>query len=134
MFVSILISFYGFLIGPGGKGPSQVVDPATLLIQEVFISGLPSVVLAGFTFTMGYSYGNMLAGIMLIAAGVVMIIGMIVASSLVPNIAHQYVVGGVDSVPYIFIAAGIGIMAVGGFLITRSRKKFQRTSNLDDLR
>ena len=133
MFVAILISFYNFLIGPGAKGPSQVVDPSTLLIQEVFISAVPSVVLAGFTFAMAYTYGNRLGGLVLLAAGIIMIIGMILATTMVPRIQRQYVVGGVDAVPYIFIAGGAGVVAIGAYLIARSRKKFERP-NLDDLR
>jgi hypothetical protein len=133
MFVTILLSFYNFLIGPNGKGPEQVVDPGTLLFQEVFISGVPSLVLAGFTFVMARAYGNRAGGLMLIASGVIMITGMIVGTTMVPHIQRQYVVGGVDSVPYIFVAAGIGIIGIGGYLIFRSTKRFER-SNLDDLR
>jgi hypothetical protein len=110
-----------------------VVDPGTLLFQEVFISGVPSVVLAGFTFVMARGYGNRAGGLTLIASGVIMITGMIVGTTMVKHIQRQYVVGGVDFVPYIFMAAGVGIMGIGGYLIYRSTKRFER-SNLDDLR
>ena len=133
MFVTILLSFYNFLIGPNDKGPSQVVDPGTLLFQEVFISAIPCLVLAGFTFAMARSYGNRAGGLMLIASGIVMIAGMFVGTTMVPHIQRQYVVGGVDTVPYIFMAGGVGIIAVGGYLIFRTTKRFER-SNLDDLR
>ena len=38
MFVTLLISFYNFLIGPEGSGPERVVEPGSLLIQLIFIS------------------------------------------------------------------------------------------------
>ncbi len=133
MFVAILLSFYSFLIGPNGKGPDRVVDPGALLFQEAFISGIPSLVLAGFTLVMSRSYGNRPGGLMLIGSGIIMAAGMIVAASMVPHIQRQYVVGGIDAAPYIFIAGGIGIIAVGGYLVAKPQKKFAR-SDLDDLR
>jgi hypothetical protein len=133
MFVVILLSFYTFLIGPDGKGPPQVVDPGALLIQEVFISAIPCLVLAGFTFFVARSYGNMSSGLILLAAGSIMIAGMVVATAMVQHIPRQYVVGGVDVVPYFFIGSGVGIMGVAGYLIARTRKRFAST-NLDDLR
>ena len=133
MFVAILLSFYIFLIGPDGKGPERVVDPGALLIQEVFISAIPCLVLAGFTFFVARSYGNVFSGLILIAAGSIMIAGMVVATAMVQHIPRQYVVGGVDVVPYFFIGSGVGIIGVGGYLIARSTKKFAST-NWDDLR
>ena len=133
MFVAILLSFYSFLIGPDGKGPERVVDPGALLIQEVFISAIPCLVLAGFTFFVARSYGNIACGLILIAAGSIMIVGMVVGTTMVQHIPRQYVVGGIDAVPYFFIACGVGIIGAGGYLIERSRKKFEST-NLDDLR
>jgi len=133
MFVTILLSFYNFLIGPNGGGPDRVVDPGALLYQEIFISAVPSLVLAGFVFFNTRMRGDKLAGIMLIGAGIVMIAGMAFATTQVPQIQRQYVVGGIDSAPYIFIAAGVGVAAIGGYLIAMSRKKIAHT-DLDDLR
>jgi len=133
MFVAILLSFYSFLIGPDGKGPVSVVDPGALVIQEIFISAVPSLVLAGFTFAMARSYGNALGGLILIAAGIIMFTGMAIATTMVSHIPRQYVVGGVDVVPYVFMIGGAAMMAIGTYLIAQSRKKFSR-SNLDDLR
>jgi len=133
MFVTILLSFYNFLIGPDGKGPDRVVDPGALLYQEIFISAIPCLVLAGFVFFNSRTYGDRLAGLMLIGAGIIMIVGMAVATTMVPYIQRQYVVGGIDSAPYIFMVAGAGVVAVGGYLIAMSRKKIART-DLDDLR
>ncbi|HEX2614327.1 MAG TPA: hypothetical protein VHL10_02460 [Nitrososphaera sp.] len=133
MFVTILLSFYNFLIGPDGKGPDRVVDPGALLYQEIFISAVPCLVRAGFVFFNARTHGDKLAGLVLIAAGVVMIVGMAVGTPMVPHIQRQYVVGGIDSVPYIFMAAGAGVVGAGGYLVAMSRKKFAHT-DLDDLR
>jgi hypothetical protein len=134
MFVTLLLSFYNFLIGPDGKGPQRVVEPGSLLLQLVFISAAPSLVLAGVVFALSKSYGDRPGGILLVAAGIVMIAGMAVGTIMIPKILNQYIVGGVAVVPYIFMGAGIGVVALGGYLLAMSKRRPTRYSDLDDLR
>lgn len=130
MFVVIIISFYNFLIGPTGQGPDTVVDPAGLLLQEIFISAVPSIVLAAFSFVMSRDTGNKQAGMLMMAAGVVMVAGMYYSTTLIPLIKSEFTVGGVTVVPYIFMAAGAGVAALGGYLTSKKA----RATHLDDLR
>jgi hypothetical protein len=133
MFVVLLLSFYNFLVGPEGKGPESVVDPGTLILQETFISGAPSVVLAGFVFGMSRTFGTRLGGLLLLASGVLMIAGMVASIPLLSRIPSQYVVGIVAYVPYFFMATGAGVAALGGYLIAATKRK-PISSDLDDLR
>ncbi|MEM2141227.1 MAG: hypothetical protein QXJ74_03760 [Nitrososphaera sp.] len=130
MFVALVISFYNFLIGPEGQGPDRVVDPAGLLIQQVSISAGPSIILAVFSFVMAKGTGNKQAGVFLIGAGIIMIAGMFFASTLVPLIKNEFVVGGVGIVPYPFMVAGAGMAGLGGYLASKKA----RATHLDDLR
>ena len=132
MFAVLIISLYQFLIGPSGKGPDTVADPEALVIQEASISGMPAVVISVFVFIMGRGYGAAQAGLLLVAAGAVMIAGMVVALQLLPKIPDQYNVGAVSVLPYVFIPIGIGISLLGAFLSVLSTKRQAR--NLDDLR
>ncbi|MEO9363182.1 MAG: hypothetical protein ABI348_04705 [Nitrososphaera sp.] len=133
MFVTILFSFYNFLISQGAD-PSNIIDPASLLVQEVSISAAPAVILAGVVFAMSRTTGNKPAGLLLIASGAIMLAGMIASSSLLPNIHRQYLEGGgVSAVPYIFMAAGAGMIGIGAYLTVVS-KKSRYAGNLDDLR
>ncbi|HVX03479.1 MAG TPA: hypothetical protein VHA09_10040 [Nitrososphaera sp.] len=133
MFVAIILSFYNFLITQGSN-PSNIIDPASLLVQEVSISGAPAVILAGITFVMSRTTGNKPAGLLLIASGALMIAGMAVGLGMIPQIHEQYLAGGaIASVPYVFMAAGAGVVAVGGYLTVVS-KKSRYAGNLDDLR
>jgi hypothetical protein len=133
LFVGLSLSFYNFLIGPEGRGPERVVDPGSLALQNIFISAAPCVVLAGFVFGMAKTFGNRLAGAMLVAAGAIMIAGMAAAIPMVARIPDQYVVGVVGVAPYFFMAAGAGVVAVGGYLIAATKRRRIR-SDLDDLR
>lgn len=133
MFVALLLSFYNFLIGPDGQGPQRVVDPGILLLQLVFISGAPSLVLAGFVFGMARSIGTRAGGGVLIGAGLLMIVGMAIGRTMLAKIDGQYLLGAVPFAPYFFMAAGAGVAAVGGYLIAISGRR-ARYSSLDDLR
>jgi hypothetical protein len=133
MFVTLLLSFYNFLIGPEGKGPDRVVDPGSLILQLIFISAAPCVVLAGFVFGMAKSYGTRIGGMLLIASGIIMIAGMVAGIPILARIPEQYVVGVVGVAPYFFMASGAGIAAVGGYLIAATKRK-PISSDLDDLR
>ncbi|MGI0049779.1 MAG: hypothetical protein ACREAW_09585, partial [Nitrososphaera sp.] len=116
-----------------GKGPDRVVDPGSLILQLIFISAAPCVVLAGFVFGMAKSYGTRMGGMFLIASGIIMIAGMVAGIPILARIPDQYVVGVVGYVPYFFMAAGAGIAAVGGYLIAATKRR-PISSDLDDLR
>jgi hypothetical protein len=50
-------------------------------MQIMSISAIPGIILAGVAFRMSSSYGSKLSGIILIAAGVIMVAGMIIEAS-----------------------------------------------------
>ena len=132
MLVGLLLSFYNFLIGPDGEGPQRVVEPGSLLLQIIFISGAPCLVLAGFVFGMAKTYGTRVGGMLLVAAGVIIIAGMLVGTTMLERIDEQYLVGPMPYAPYFFMGSGVGVAAVGGYLLAISGRK-ARYSNLDDL-
>jgi hypothetical protein len=134
MFVALLLSFYIFLIGPGGQGPERVIEPGSLLIQIIFISAAPSLALAGSAFAMVKSYGSPVAGMFLIATGIILIAGMSIGVTMVPRIQSQYIVGAVAVTPYIFMGAGAGVVGIGGYMFAVSQKRHIHSRDLDDLR
>lgn len=134
MFVALLLSFYNFLIGPEGTGPERVVEPGSLLLQLIFISAAPCLVLAGFTFALGKSYGSPIAGGVLMAAGVILVAGMAIGVTMVPKIPSQYIVGAVGVAPYIFLPAGAGVTGIGGYMLAVSKRRHVHSRDLDDLR
>jgi hypothetical protein len=134
MFAALLLSFYNFLIGPEGMGPERVVEPASLLLQLIFISAAPCLVLAGFAFAMAKTYGAPIGGALLIAAGVIIVTGMAIGLTMVPKIPSQYIVGAVGIAPFIFIPAGVGITGIGGYMLAASKRRRIQSRDLDDLR
>ena len=128
----LMVALYNFLIGPDHKGPSTQVLPGELVVQEISISAIPSTVVSFFVFAMGRGHGNKPAGLLLVGSGVIMILGMAFASTLVPQIQRQYATTGIIVIPYIFMAAGAATTGLGVYLAVVSKKRYAQ--NLDDLR
>jgi hypothetical protein len=121
MFVVLILSFYNFLI-VWSKGPQISVDPFGATIQIVSISGAPSLILAGVVFGTARSTPEPTPALLLISTGIILIAGMSAARILSSKINALFVVAGLDLVPVIFIIGGIGIVAVGGYLLNTSKK------------
>lgn len=126
MYIALILSFFNFLVGPkGSNGPDAYVDPRRVMIQLISISGAPSLILAGTVFGLAKSYGTIHAAIILMTTGIIMIAGMIAAWTLILKINEQFVVSGIDIIPYIFIVAGMGISILGIYLFKKS-KNYQK--------
>jgi hypothetical protein len=123
MFIALIISFYSFLVGPDGKGPGIYVDPQGVLIQIISISGVPSLILAGTVFGFQKKYESMHAALILIAAGIILIVGMFIAMTILPKINATYIIAGMDLILYIFVIGGIGIACFGCYLLNESKIK-----------
>lgn len=122
MFVFLILSFYNFLIGPGAKGPQVFVDPMGVLILNVSISGAPCLILAGVVFGLTRTSAQRNSAILLISTGIILIAGMSVARLEFTKINPLFVVAGMDIVPVIFAIGGIGVAAIGGYLVNASKK------------
>lgn len=132
LFVSVMISFYVFLVGPEGKGPNVDVDPGALLAQTVSISGAPSLILAGIALGLSFRIRNVFAGSILILTGLVFIVGMWITDSVIQDIDIQYKTTGLEYIPKVFLIAGIGVLSLGAYLAKIApQSKVRRTRDYD---
>jgi len=111
MFVAEMISISVFLINP-----SHDIDPSSQIREFISISGVPAFILAGSSFLLSRRYGSRLNGSIIIAGGIVTLVGMYYVSTLVRNIADAYLVAELTITPTLFMAASIPTMVVGGLL------------------
>jgi len=122
MFSALMISFYLFLVGPDAKGPGIYVDPLGVLIQIISISGVPGLILAGTVFGLQKAYVVKEATLILVASGVVLIVGMTIVVTIVPKINRNYIFGGLNAVPFVFMAGGAAVACFAIYSLYRSRK------------
>ena len=115
------------MIGPEGKGPQTSVDPFGATVQIVSISGAPSLILAGVAFGTARSGAEHKPAFILISTGIIFIGGMSAARILFSKIPLDWRAG-MDLVPVLFLLGGIGVAALGGYLMTSKRAR----RNLED--
>jgi hypothetical protein len=94
----------------------------------IWISRAPSLILAGTYFGLTKSSGAIHAAIILITTVIILISDIIAASTLTLKINEQFIIGGIDVIPYIFIVAGMGIATLDVYQFKISKKH----QNLED--
>jgi hypothetical protein len=128
MFVILILSFYNFLV-KWSISPQMSVDPFGATVQIVSISGAPSLILAGVAFGTARSSAGRKPAFILIATGIIFIAGMSAARIVFSKINALFVIAGLDLVPIFFTIGGIGVAALGGYLLMTSKRARR---NLED--
>ena len=121
MFVGLIISFYNFLIGPDGEGPQRQVLPFAVQMQIMSISGIPAIIMAGIDYFLTKNSGAKRPGIILVVAGVIMVVGMVFAASMIPKIKDEFLTSITEALPHVFAIGGAAISVIGAFLIMKAK-------------
>jgi hypothetical protein len=121
LFVFLSISFYTFLIGPNSEGPRTIIEPSSSFIQIIFLSVAPAVALSFFTNAVSGERSKV-SSILVISSGIILIVGMIYVSFLIPQVKHIELPLWVANTPLIFILFGILLFLLG---VTKYRKSIQ---------
>ena len=117
MFVGEILSLYNFLIEP------QIpVEPEPKILQFISIGVAPAVILCGTSYILSKRYGSKPIGKMIIAGGVILLVGMIIAQLLLDEIDTNYLLPAVTITPPLFMAVSIPVM-ITGIILLRVKKK-----------
>lgn len=127
MFVGEIISLYVFMVEPPQPDdPFSVIrefEPDPKIYQFISIGVAPASIMAGVSFIMTKKTGSKNIAIMIVAGGAFLLVGMVYAYSLIPNIESQYVTEAVSFVPPLFMAVSIPVMIVGALLFRVKKPK-----------
>ena len=118
MFVGEINTLYYFMIQP----PIDV-EPEPKILQFISIGVAPACVLAGTTFIMSKRYGSKPIGLMIIASGVILFVGMMIAQSLIDSINQSYLIGTVIITPPLFMGVSIPVIIFGVILFRIKKPK-----------
>lgn len=129
LFIFLTVSFYSFLIGPDSKGPQTTVEPSSSFIQIVFISIGPAIALSFFTNAVSKDTSK-LSSLLIMSSGIVLIIGMVYVSLLVPQVRTIELPIWISNIPLIFIGFGVLLFLIG-ISAFRQNKKKQNNQRLD---
>jgi len=123
MFAGEMISVYNFMINvPEDDGFLRAFEPDPKIIQFISIGVAPAGILAGVAFIMSREYGSKPVGRMIIAGGVILLVGMYVCYSMINKIDDYYITDAVKYIPILFMVLSAPVMGVGAYL-TKEKKK-----------
>ena len=123
MFAGEMISVYNFMVNvPEDDGFLRAFEPDPKIIQFISIGVAPAGILAGVAFIMSRQYGSKPIGGMIIAGGVILLVGMYVCYSMLDKIDDYYITDSVKYVPILFMILSFPVMGVGAYL-TKLKKR-----------
>jgi len=123
MFVGEIISVFNFM----SDQTFATFEPESKILQFISIGAAPGLVMSGTSYLIARKYGSKQIGWLVIAGGIVLLVGMSCAYTMLDSIDKDYQAFTVIITPPLFIVVSIPVMVVGALLFRikkRSRKYF----------
>ena len=117
MFVGEIISIFNYM-----SNPEIAIEPASKILQFISIGVAPGVVMSGTSYMIARKFGSKQIGWLVIAGGIVLLVGMLYAYTMLDDIPKDYQVFTVMITPPLFVLVSIPIIAVG-VLLFRLKKR-----------
>ena len=120
IFVGEIISIFHFM----SEQTFETFEPASKMLQFISIGVAPAVIMSGTSYLIARKYGSKQIGWLVIAGGIVLLVGMSYAYTMLDSIDKDYQVFTVIITPPLFIVVSIPVMIVGALLFkTKKRLK-----------
>ena len=124
MFAGEMISVYYFMTDiPEAIEFSITFDADPKIFQFISIGAAPAGILAAVPYIMTRQYGSRPIGGLIIAGGIIMLIGMFVAHSLIDKMDDVYITDVVRYTPTLFMIMSIPVVAVGAYLAKEKKRR-----------
>ena len=121
-FVAEIITLFNFMINPADND-SFGFEAAPKLFQFISLSIAPATIMMGVSFHLSKRYGSRFNGMLIILSGIIVLIGMVYAYTMIEDLKPSLVDSSVETVPIIFMGVSIPIIIIGVRLLkTRPRK------------
>ena len=117
MFVGEIISIFNYM-----SNPEIAIEPASKVLQFISIGVAPGVVMSGTSYMIARKFGSKQIGWLVIAGGIVLLVGMLYAYTMLDDIPKDYQVFTVMITPPLFVLVSIPIMAVGALLFRLKKR------------
>jgi len=123
MFVGEIISIFHFM----SEQTFMTFEPESKILQFISIGVAPGVIMSGTSYLMARKFGSKQIGRLVIAGGIVLLVGMSYAYTMLDSIDKDYHIFTVIITPPLFMVVSIPVIIVGALLFRikkRSRKYF----------
>ena len=129
-FVAEVLTLFNFMIDPADND-SFGFEAAPKLFQFISLSIAPAAIMYGVSFHLSKRYGSKSNGMLIILGGIIVLLGMIYASTMIENLKPELVDFTVEITPVLFIGVSIPIILVGIWLL-KTRPRNPKKEYLDD--
>ena len=120
IFVGEIISIFHFM----SEQTFETFEPESKILQFISIGVAPAVIMSGTSYLIARKFGSKQIGWLVIAGGIVLLVGMSCAYTMLDSIDKDYQVFTVIITPPLFIVVSIPVMIVGALLLkTKKRLK-----------
>ena len=132
IFVGEMISIFNYMQEPSGEALlddfiKPPVDASGKILQFISIGVAPGLVMSATSYMLARKFGSKQIGWLVIAGGIVLLVGMSYAYTMLDSVDKDYHVFTVIIVPPLFMVVSILVIIVGALLFRikkRSRKYF----------
>ena len=123
IFVGEIVSIFHFM----SEQTFETFEPESKMLQFISIGVAPAVIMSGTSYMLARKFGSKQIGWLIITGGIVLLVGMSCAYTMLDSIDKDYHVFTVIITPPLFIVVSIPVIIVGALLFRlkkRSRKYF----------
>ena len=124
IFAAEIISVFNFMADPT---MTEFFEPESKILQFISMGVAPGVIMSGTSYMIARKFGSKQIGWLVIIGGIVLLVGMSYAYTMLDGIDKDYQMFTVNIVPPLFMVVSIPVMIVGALLFRikkRSRKYF----------
>jgi len=118
IFVAEIVSIFHFM----SEQTFETFEPASKILQFISIGVAPAVIMSGTSYLIARKYGSKQIGWLVIAGGIVLLVGMSYAYTMLDSIDKDYQVFTVTITPPLFIVVSIPVMIVGALLFKTTKR------------
>jgi len=120
IFVGEIISIFHFM----SEQTFETFEPESKILQFISIGVAPAVIMSGTSYMLARKFGSKQIGWLIITGGIVLLVGMSCAYTMLDSIDKEYQAFTVIITPPLFIVVSIPVMVVGALLFkTKKRLK-----------
>ncbi len=129
-FVAEVLTLFNFMIDPADND-SFGFEAAPKLFQFISLSIAPAGIMMGVSFFLSKRYGSRFNGMLIILSGVIVLVGMLYANTMIEDLKPELVDFATEITPVLFMGVSIPIILVGARLLY-SRPRIPKRAFLDD--
>ena len=129
-FIAEIITIFIYMSSPPAD-EFVAIEPEAKIFQFISLSVAPAMVMTGLSFLLAKRYGSRPISIAIMSGGIILLVGMFYANTILEDIEQMYLVETVIITPPLFMGISIPIIILGAILF-RIKKEKPKKRYFDD--